>query len=725
MLRTITFLLAATVAYGCGPSTAKSNSEYNPKIDELISQMTLEEKAHMLHGNGKFTSAGVERLGIPELRSADGPLGIREELQPHSWAPAEWTTDSATFFPAGGGLSSTWNPELAKRYGEAIGQEARARGKDVLLAPAVNIIRSPLGGRNFEYFTEDPFLNKKLTVPYVLGVQEQDVAACIKHYAINNQETNRGTVNVLADERTIREIYLPVFRAAVEEANSYSVMSAYNQFRGAYLSENDYLLNQVLRKDWGFKGVVMSDWGAVHSTKESALYGLDIEMGTERNNYDEWYFSNALIEAVKSGEVPESVIDEKVRRILWLMMEIKAIGEGRKEGSINTKEHAQVAYDVAAESIILLKNENNILPLDKSRISSIAVIGDNAIRKHASGGFGAGVKAKYEVSPLEGLQSRLGDVEIKFAQGYQEQYLPNDLNRNWGLPVDYKADQRLLKEAVKVAKNSDVAIVFGGSNRLVETEAEDRKNLRLPYGQEELIKVVKAANPNTIVVVIAGSPHDLSGVAPVVDGLLWSWFNGSEAGNALADILLGEVNPSAKLPVTFPKELNDSPAHATNSFPGDSLEVKYDEGLLVGYRWFDEKEIEPFYPFGYGLSYTTFEIGNFDTDKKTYTGNDIISVRVHVKNSGQVDGKETVQVYVSAVNSTVQRAPKELKGFSKVLVRAGKEESVEIEIPARELAYYDEEKGWVVEPGDYEILVGSSSRDIAQKSLVSIREPGI
>lgn len=721
MVRFTLILLAASFFYQCGSSDARPNQAYSESIHNLVKQMTLEEKVHMLHGNGKFTSAGVDRLGIPELRSADGPLGIREELQRHSWAPAGWTTDSATFFPAGGGLSSTWNIELAKRYGEAIGQEARAREKDVLLAPAVNIIRSPLGGRNFEYFTEDPFLNKKLTVPYIVGVQEQGVAACIKHYAINNQETNRGTVNVKADERTIREIYLPVFQAAVEEANVYAVMSAYNQFRGAYLSENDYMLNQLLREEWGFNGLVMSDWGAVHSTRESALYGLDIEMGTENGNYDAWYFSRALIEAVKSGEVPEEVIDEKVRRILWVMTAIGALDEDRQTGSINTQEHSKVAYDVAAESIILLKNENAILPIQKEKVKSIAVIGDNATRKHASGGFGAGVKAQYEVSPLEGLQSRLSGVQIRFARGYKEQYLPNTLNRNWGLPVDYNADQELVKEAVEAARRSDVAVVFAGSNRLVETEAEDRKTLRLPYGQEELIKAVKSANPNTVVVVIAGSPHDLSEIDPVVDGILWSWFNGSEAGNALADILLGTVNPSGKLPVTFPAQLDDSPAHATNSFPGDSLEVVYEEGILVGYRWFDEKGIEPFYPFGYGLSYTTFEIPALETGADTYTPADTISVRVKVKNTGKVSGKETVQLYVSAVNPSVQRAPKELKGFSKVFLNSGEETDMVILLPVKELAYYDVQKGWTVEPGEYELQIGGSSRDIHKVKKVSIR----
>lgn len=691
-------------------------------IDDIISQMTLEEKVHMLHGSGKFASAGVERLGIPELNSADGPLGVREEIQNDSWAPAGWDNDFATFFPAGGGLSSTWNLELTRRFGEAMGEEARAREKDVLLAPAVNLIRSPLGGRNFEYFTEDPFLNKELTVPYVQGLQAKDVAACVKHYAINNQETLRGSIDVQADERTIREMYLPVFEAAVKEGGAYSVMSAYNKFRGAYLSENDYMLNTILRDEWGFKGFVMSDWGAVHSTKESALYGLDIEMGTEIDDYDEWYFSNALIEAVKNGEVKESVIDQKVRNILYVMAKINAIGDGsREKGALNTSEHLQVAYDVAAESVILLKNENEILPLNRAEVQSIAVIGDNAKRKHANQGFGAGVKTKTEVTPYEALVAKFPDVIINYALGYEEQYLENDLDRSWGLPVDYSANPELVAEAVDAAKKSDVAIVFAGSNRLVETEAEDRKGLRLPFGQEALIKAVKAANPNTVVVMIAGAPHDVSEVHDTVDGLVWSWFNGSRAGDAIVDVLFGGVNPSGKLPITFPRQLEDSPAHATNSFPGGPDVVSYEEGILVGYRWFDTKEVEPFYPFGYGLSYTSFDYANTATNKESYDKNDVIEVMVDVTNMGDIAGKEIIQVYSSLSRSTVQRAAKELKGFEKVNLIGGETKKVTVKIPVSELAYYDvKTKDWVVEPGKYDLLVGASSRDILGKASVTI-----
>lgn len=712
------YLLTLLVLGACAaPDQKKEAGEF----DELISKMTLEEKVHMLHGKGKFTSAGVERLGIPDLTSTDGPLGVREEIQNDSWAPAGWDNDFATFFPVGGGLSSTWNLDLVEKYSTAIGQEARARKKDILLAPAVNLIRSPLGGRNFEYWTEDPFLNKKLVVPYVVGLQSQDVASCVKHYAINNQETLRGSIDVEADERTIREMYLPVFKAAVEQGNAYSVMSAYNKFRSEYLSENDYMLNDILRGEWGFKGLVMSDWGAVHSTVASALHGLDIEMGTEIDDYSKWYFSDALIEAVKKGEVPESVIDEKVANILYVMNQIGAIGDKtRKEGSLNTEEHLEVAYQVASESIILLKNKNEVLPLDQSAIKSVAVIGDNAKRKHANQGFGAGVKTKTEVTPMEALTTRYPALEVHYALGYQEHYLESDLDRAWGLPIDYSADPKLIAEAVEAAKKSDIAIIFAGSNRLVETEAEDRKSIKLPFGQEELIKAVKKANPNTVVVMIGGAPYDLQEVDATVDGLVWSWYNGSRAGDAIIDVLFGVVNPSGKLPVTFPRKLEDAPAHATNSFPGDSVKVTYKEGVLVGYRWFDDKEIAPMYPFGYGLSYTTFEFSEAKTSASSYGQSENINVSLRVKNTGERAGKETIQVYSGKNDSKVTRAPRELKGFTKVDLKPGEEKEITITIPVQELAYYDETNGWTVESGLYTLYIGNSSRNTLQEVQLSV-----
>lgn len=686
------------------------NPELEPEVQQMVNSLTLQEKSDLLYGNGKFWSAGVERLGIDDVQYVDGPLGVREELERHTWNPLGLTTDSATFFPAGGGLSATWNTDLAFKYGKAMGAEARARDKDYLLAPAVNIQRSPLGGRNYEYFTEDPLLNIKMAVPMIKGIQSMDVAATIKHFAINNQETNRGSIDVQADERTIREIYLPVYKAAVQDADVYSVMCSYNRFRGAYLCENEYMLQDILKGAWGFQGTVMSDWGATHSTIASAKNGLDIEMGDgEEGSYNEVYFADPLIEAVESGELDEAIVDEKAERIIRVLLNINKNQPNRLEGAINTSEHHQLVYDVASESIVLLKNDASLLPLNPSELNHIAVIGDNATQKMASGGFGAGVKAQYEVTPLEGLKSRLPNTEITFSQGYEEKY---DDHQPIGLPY-YKANPKLISEAVEAAKEAELAIVFVGGNRLVESESHDRKTMDLPFGQPELIQAVSEANPNTIIVMVAGTPYDLTEVVPATSTLVWSWFNGSEAGNALADVLTGAVNPSGKLPFTIPKKLEDSPAHATNSFPGDEEKVVYEEGLLVGYRWFDTKDIAPMFPFGFGLSYTAFEYGEPTINKKAFEADDKIELKIPVTNTGDFAGKEIVQVYVEKPNSEVVRPQKELKGFSKVEIGSGESTSSTVKIPIQNLAYFDvSEMTWKVEPGNYLIHVGSSSKDI-------------
>jgi beta-glucosidase len=707
--------------------TGKSiNHAYDEKIDSIISQMTLEEKSGMLHGISMFTTAGVERLGIPELKMADGPLGVREEISRDSWAPAGLDNDFATYYPAGAGLSATWNPELAYVFGNSVGEESRARDKDVLLSPAINIIRTPLGGRTYEYFTEDPFLNKKLAVPFIVGLQENDVAACVKHYAANNQETNRDFVDVQIDERTLREIYLPAFEAAVTEAKAYSMMGAYNKFRGEYLCENNYMLNEVLRSEWGFEGVVISDWNAVHTTVKSLKSGLDIEMGTPKP-FNEFFLADPLIEAAKAGEISEAEIDKHVKRILQLMYTLKSMGgEERVKGSISTEDHFKDAYHIAAESVVLLKNSKALLPIDASTIQSVAVIGANATKKNALGGFGAGVKTKREVTPLEGLKNRLPkSVQINYAEGYLERYTPKkeakfgEVTHDRAGTVD-ELDPQLVEEAINAAKSSDVTIIFAGSNRDFETEASDRVDLALPFGQEELIEQVLAVNPNTIVVMIAGAPFDINEIKEQSSALVWSWFNGSEGGNALADVLLGNVNPSGKLPWTMPKALNDSPAHATNSFPGDQT-ATYEEGLLVGYRWFDTKNVEPLYPFGYGLSYTTFNIQNVRTDQTIYTENDTIYVSVDVENTGNIDGKEVVQLYTSKEDSKVERASQELKGFEKAMVRAGETVTTIIAVPVSELAYYDvAKKTWVVEPGSYKMKVGNSSRAIMDEIMIEI-----
>ncbi|MBN1782221.1 glycoside hydrolase family 3 C-terminal domain-containing protein [bacterium] len=692
------------------------------KADSILNLLTLEEKVALLHANSKFTSTGVPRLGIPELASADGPTGVREELERDSWEPLNLPTDSATFFPAGPSLAATWNVGLARRYGEALGEETRARGKDILLAPSVNIIRTPLSGRNFEFFTEDPVLNAEIAVAYIQGLQSRDVAACIKHYAVNNQEFNRWRVDVLMNERTLREIYLPVYRAAVERAHVLSFMGAYNKFRGWYLCENDYLLNDVLKKEWGFKGIVISDWGATHSTIDAAMHGLDIEMGS-RGDYSSYHFADPLLKAVREGDVPVSVIDDKAKRVLYVMLRCRTMSEDRQQGSICTPEHFKTAYDVAAESIVLLKNTDSVLPVQVQKIRKLAVLGENAVHRHAIEGFGAGVKTKYEMTPLEGLKKKLGDrVEILFAQGYREKYNFLETGMRWRIRVpDNDPDSVLIREAVEVARGSDAVIIFGGSNRTIESEASDRRDMALPFGQAELIRAVTAVNPNTVLVLIASAPYDLTAVEPVTSAILWGWFNGSEAGSAMADVLTGDVNPSGKLPFTMPVRLEDSPAHALDAYPGEDNAVYYKEGVLVGYRWFDTRNIDPLYCFGHGLSYTDFTLSSFKTDKTVYGQDESIQLECRVKNTGHREGAETVQIYVHDTKASVLRPSKELKAFQKVVLKPGRQQTVRFSLNIRDLAFYDDmRREWKVEPGQFELLFGTSSRDIHGSMMIDV-----
>jgi beta-glucosidase len=706
-LRPVLLLSLCLIAMRCTSSNIKSSSDelttHDQKIDSIISVMTLEEKVNMLCGNGLFTSAGIERLGIGEIHYTDGPFGIREELGKKSWGSIGLTTDSATFLPTGSALAASWNPDLAWKYGETIGAEAKTRGKDILLGPAINITRTPLNGRTFEYMSEDPYLNSRLAVAYVKGVQSNGIASCVKHYAANNQETSRGVVDVTMDERTLQEIYLPAFKAAVNEGGAFAVMAAYNKFRGKYCAENDFLLSKTLKQDWNFKGMVMSDWGGTHSTVGSALAGLDVEMGSEK------FFTKALLDSVKKGLVPESVINDKIKRILRVYYFTRRNAE--KPGQqVSTPAHMKTVYDIACQTIVLLKNSKNILPIQIQKMKILAVIGDNAIQKQASGGFGAGVKARYEITPLDGLKNRIGNsAKIEFAQGYKPKYTKG---QGSGKVADSKPDQALIAEAVNLAGRADAVILFVGNNREVETEATDRPDLTLPFGQDALIKAVTAANPNTVIVVVAGAPVDLQMAESSSSALLWSGFNGSEGGNALADVILGKVNPSGKLPFTIPASLKDSPAHALDAFPGKG-EENYTEGILVGYRWFDTKNIQPMYCFGHGLSYTRFDYSTVQTDKKGYSGEDVIKISVKVNNKGNLDGLETVQLYVSDLGQGVNKAKQELKAFKKVQVLSGKGIDVTLELPASDLSWFDEKQmKWVLTPGNYRLSAGSSSRDI-------------
>ena len=650
--------------------TDKEKVQMEKRIEKLIKKMTLEEKVGLLHGNSKFYVAGVERLGIPEWSLSDGPHGVRAEINRHDWAYAGWTNDSASYFPTGTAFAAAWNPELAYRRGEVLGEEARWRKKDVLLGPGVNIIRSPLCGRNFEYMSEDPYMNSVLAVAYIKGLQSRDVACSVKHFAVNNQETNRTTVDVECSERALREIYLPAFKAAVQEGGALTVMAAYNKFRGEFCAENNYLVCKILRNEWGFDGVYVTDWGAAHSTIPSMEAGLDLEMGTLIDKYEDWYYANPLIEAVKSGKIPMSLVDEKVGDVLRVMIKTNVLDPKKRfgPGSMNTKEHQQATYDAAAEAIVLLKNQNNLLPLDFSSIKSLAVIGDNATRKHSNGGLSSEIKAVYEVTPLEALRAKWGDkVDIRFAQGYEKlsTFVEGSNNGQSSGTFSSKTQESdaLLKEAVEVARTSDVALLVCGLNHDYDTESFDRLNMDIPYGQVELIQEVVKANPRTIVVMIAGSPLNMAAVDICSPAIVWAWFNGMEGGNALVDVLSGKVNPSGKMPFTTPVSLDQSPAHALGNFPGRDLKVNYEEDILVGYRWFDTKGLPVVYPFGYGLSYTTFNYSNLNTDKKTYDQADTIQATFTLTNTGDREGAEVAQLYVSDPVCSVMRPVKELKGF--------------------------------------------------------------
>ncbi|MDO3628831.1 glycoside hydrolase family 3 C-terminal domain-containing protein [Mucilaginibacter sp. BT774] len=696
----------------------KKETALQIKINSIVKKMTLEEKVNMLHGNALFSSGGVPRLGIPELTCDDGPLGVREEIKRFDWASANWTTDSATFLPNGSAIAATWNPALANKYGVVIGEEANARKKIVMLAPAFNICRMPLCGRTYEYYSEDPYLNSQLAIQSVRGIQSQHVAACIKHFAANNQELHRDSVNTLVDERALREIYLPAFKAAVQQGNAYTVMSAYNKVNGYWCSENDFLLNKVLKNEWGFKGAVMSDWAGTHHTVAAANSGLDIEMGSS-GPYEQWYFAKPLLEAVRSGQVSEKTIDEKVRRILWLMYQT-SMSANHPKGSIATPAHAKAAYDIASESIILLKNDAHLLPLKEGNIKSIAVIGDNATRTFALGGYGAGVKAKHEITALEGIKSRFGKTaSISFAQGYRANYLASNTdaqNRGYDQP-----DQKLIDEAVALAKTTEVAILCIGSNREYESEGHDRKNLDLPFGEQALVNAVSAVNPNTVIVIMAGAPYDLKEIKKSNHTIVWSWFNGSEAGDALADVLKGAVNPSGRLPFTFPVSLKDSPASTLETYPGKDLTADYKEGIMVGYRWYDTKNIDPLYCFGYGLSYTNFTYTGLATNKKAYKPGDKILVSLKVKNSGTLAGKEVIQLYISKTNSVVLRPEKELKAFKKIMIAPAETAAVSMNIDVKDLAYFDSKSHkWIVEPGQYKVLAASSSKTIRQVASFQI-----
>jgi len=675
------------------------------KLITLMSQMTLEEKVGMLHGDGIFETKGVKRLGIPDLKMADGPRGVRKEFIRGTWNTREWSDDSVTYFPANTALAATWNPEKAYAFGKALGAETRSRGKDMILAPGVNLMRTPLCGRNFEYMSEDPVLSGAIGAEVVKGIQENDVAACVKHFAANNQETNRMTVDAKVDVRTLEEIYLPAFRETLITGGAYSVMGAYNSLNGDFCCESPYLLTKVLRDQWGYDGVVVSDWGGVHSTKKAALAGMDIEMNVT-HDFDNYFFADALVTAVKNGEVSSSVIDAKVLRILEMMNKLHMLDGERQTGARNTAEHQKLTLEIAEESIVLLENKEHFLPLDASKISSILVVGENAIRTHASGGGSAEIKALYEHTPFAGISMVLGgNVKLSYVAGYTS-------------AKDNTTDRQrdLREEALRAANVHDLVIFVGGLNHDLDLEGQDRTDIHLPYGQNALLETIKSVNPNIVSVHVSGSAVDLTSVSLHSKAVLQTWYNGMEGGRALAHVLFGKLSPSGKMPFTIAKNLSDYSAHSIGQFPGDKT-VDYTEGLFIGYRHFDRHEIEPLYAFGHGLSYTTFAYSALHLEVSPEQAD----VHFTLKNDGAIAGKETVQVYIQHLDGSLIRPIKELRAFKKVALNSGEEISVHITLDKQAFMHFDLDSDvWQFTPGQFKIMVGASSRDIRLEAELCI-----
>jgi beta-glucosidase len=814
------------------------------RITKLMMRMTLAEKIILCHAGSKFAVAAIPRLGIPEFWMSDGPHGVRHEICRDSWDPVDTEEDRSTYLPTGIALAATWNPDAAYRFGTVLGAEARHRGKDVILGPGINIARTPLCGRNFEYFGEDPHLIAALIAPEIQGIQSQGIAACVKHFAANNQELNRNGVDAQMEERTLREIYLPGFEAAVKEGNCITVMGAYNKFRGQYCCHNEHLVNRILKGEWKFDGSYISDWAGVHDTKEAAKFGCDLEMGTS-DAYDEFFLGRSFREAIERGELPEELLNEKVRRNLRAMFRAGVFDPNRSAGERNTPRHQQVALEIAREAIVLLKNDGEFLPLDASKLKRVVVVGDNAVTRHAPGGHSSGVKALYEITPLEGLRHKLGEsIEIEFFQGYptrrgefeaidphylsiadegsgtrgwkahywQKRYFAGEVIRRAEVSIDFewnnvapvpgseagqfsatwetvlippetgfyefilvgshqacllidgivvlhrfeggvettgkslelqagvayqlrvelwpsRPDLRIklgwippwVRDAkeddealLAAAKRADVVLFFGGLNHQYDLEGTDRKDMALHEGQNELIARIAEVNAKTAVVLMSGSPVEMPWISQV-PAIIQMWYSGMEGGHAIADVLLGDINPSGKLPITFPRVLADSPAHALNDYRPDVC--VYKEGIFVGYRWFDVQRIEPLFPFGHGLSYTKFDLTSLKVER-TVAG---VSVALSISNVGERAGAEVVQVYVGQVSCSVERPLRELKGFAKVHLEASESRRISLHLPERAFAYWSVQTGvWRVEPGEFVIEVGVSSRHIKLREVIAL-----
>lgn len=698
------------------------------RVKDALPRLTLKEKIALVHAQSKFSSAGVPRLGIPEFWMTDGPHGVRPEVLWDEWDQAGWTNDSCVAFPALTCLAATWNPEMSLLYGQSIGEEARYRNKTVLLGPGVNIYRTPLNGRNFEYMGEDPYLSAHMVVPYIQGVQQNGVAACVKHFALNNHEVNRHTTNVIVDDRALYEIYLPAFKAAVQEGKAWAIMGSYNLYKGQHCCHNKYLLNDILKGEWGFDGVVISDWGGAHDTDQAITNGLDMEFGSWTNGlsngasnaYDNYYLAMPYLQRIQEGKVGTKELDDKVRRILRLAFRT-TMNTSRPWGAILSPEHYEAARRIGEEGIVLLQNEGGLLPINLDKAKKIAVIGENAIKMMTVGGGSSSLKVQREISPLDGIRQRVGNqVEVVYARGYvgdaSGEY--NGVVTGQNLKDDRTPDE-LIAEAVKVAADADYVIFIGGLNKSANQDCEDtdRAGLGLPYGQDDVIQALAKVNRNLIVVNISGNAVAMPWVKEV-PAIVQDWYLGSEAGSALAAVLVGDVNPSGKLPFTFPVKLEDNAAYALGEYTGvrsdTVINIKYNESIFVGYRWADkQKKSKPLFAFGHGLSYTTFEYGKPVADAKTMSVDGKLTVKVTVKNTGSREGQEVVQLYIADKKSSLPRPLKELKGFKKIKLTPGESKEVSFVIDKEALSFFDDTKhAWIAEPGKFEAIIAASAADV-------------
>ena len=731
-IRTIAMLFgAAVLAASCGQTAPKFDGPayldeslpIDVRVEDALSRMTMEEKVKILHAQSKFSSAGVPRLGIPEIWTTDGPHGIRPEVMWDEWDQARWTNDSCVAFPALTCLAATWNEEMSALYGKSIGEEARYRDKDVLLGPGVNIYRTPLNGRNFEYMGEDPFLASKMVVPYIQEVQKNGVAVCVKHYALNNQEAKRHEYDAVIDDRTLYEIYLPAFKAAVQEGGAWSIMGAYNLYKGQHLCHNQYMLNDILKGEWGFDGVVISDWGGTHDTDQAINNGLDLEFGTwtnglnmsSSNSYDTYYLADPYLAKLRSGEASEDVLNDKARRVLRLIFRT-AMNNSKPAGSMRSPEHYEAARRIAGEGIVLLKNDNDVLPVNLEKTKKLLVVGENAIKMMTVGGGSSSLKVQHECTPLEGILAAVGDkAEVVYERGYV-----GDVTGDYNGVVtgqdlsESRSEDKLIADAVAAAKDADAVIFIGGLNKSAHQDCEDsdRFGLELPYAQDKTIEALAAVNPNLTVVIVSGNAVAMPWVDKV-NGIVETWFSGSQTGHALADVLFGKVNPSGKLPFTFPVKLEDNAAHALDAYDPEDLSVEYKEGIFVGYRWAEKEQIKPLFAFGHGLSYTDFGYGEAKAARTSMKENGTLSVSVDVTNTGDVAGKEVIQLYIGDNEASVVRPVKELKGFRKIALEPGQKQTVTFEITPEMLKFFDADKHeWVLEKGKFTAFIGAASDDI-------------